>query len=106
MGRMSYSGLNEATNPRSGKKGMDMVRGYQVGTQKIKIKYFEEVYASKELLVRIYRVRPTTEIDRMKFVKPKKKKLRKTANSKKYKKPIITINYQSNTKKPKTDLRF
>ena len=80
-----------------------MVRGYQVGSSKIKIKYFEEVYATKELLVRIYRVRPTYEIDRMRFIKPKKKKIRKTATSKKYKK--IATKTTTNMKKSK-NLKF
>lgn len=41
----------------SGQRGVDRVRGYQVGKLNVKLKYFEEVFTSQHWMMRIYRVR-------------------------------------------------
>ena len=91
-------------NPRSGGKyGYDMVRGYAINDKKIKLKYFEEVYSTKELLVRVYRVKTTQEISRANFLRKKKKNLRNTNRQKKQIAPEIL---PSNLKRSQPSLMF
>ena len=81
-----------------------MVRGYSINDKKIKLKYFEEVYSTKELLVRVYRVKTKEEISRANFLRKKKKKIKNTNNlKKKYIAPEIL---PSNLKRRKSSLMF
>ena len=91
-------------NPRSGGKyGYDMVRQYSINDKKIKLKYFEEVYSTKELLVRVYRVKTTHEISRANFLRKKKKKIKNSNKQKKYITPEIL---PSNLKRSQPSLMF
>ena len=91
-------------NPRSGGKyGYDMVRGYSINDKKIKLKYFEEVYSTKELLVRVYRVKTPDEISRANFLRKKKKKIKNSNKQKKYITPEIL---PSNLKRSQPSLMF
>ena len=80
-----------------------MVRGYSINDKKIKLKYFEEVYSTKELLVRVYRVKTAQEISRANFLRKKKTKLRKTNRQKQYITPEIL---PSNLKRSQPSLMF
>lgn len=41
----------------TGQRGIDRVRGYQIGRLNVKLNYFEEVFTSQHWMMRIYRVR-------------------------------------------------
>ena len=47
--------LTEVPNPRNGKVGYDVTRRIEVGTEPIRLKYFEEAFTSKEVMVRVFR---------------------------------------------------
>ena len=47
--------LTEVPNPRTGKVGYDVTRRVEVGDKKIRLKYFEEAFTSKEVMVRVFR---------------------------------------------------
>merc|ERR1712046_171387 len=92
MYRLSYAGFAQQMNPRSGKYGYGMVRNYAINDKKIKLKYFEEVYSTKELLVRVYRVKTKLEISRANFLRKKRKNIKNSNKQKKIKPEILPSN--------------
>ena len=47
--------LTEVPNPRNGKIGYDVTRRVEIGEEPIRLKYFEEAFTSKEVMVRVFR---------------------------------------------------
>ena len=47
----------EASERQTGQRGVDRVRGSQIGVMDVSLKYFEEVFTSQHWMMRIYRVR-------------------------------------------------
>merc|ERR1712176_1344649 len=77
MYKMSHTGLTEVRNPRGG-VGTDAARRYELGEKKIRLKYFEEVYSTREVLVRVFRVKSQKELDSESLRSTRKKKKKRT----------------------------
>ncbi|GFR46632.1 hypothetical protein Agub_g8241 [Astrephomene gubernaculifera] len=57
MYKLSYYDYAEESQLMMGQRGVDRVRGYQIGRLNVKLNYFEEVFTSQHWMMRIYRVR-------------------------------------------------
>ncbi|KAG2453082.1 hypothetical protein HYH02_002414 [Chlamydomonas schloesseri] len=57
MYKLSYYDFADESQLSTGQRGIDRVRGYQIGRLNVKLNYFEEVFTSQHWMMRIYRVR-------------------------------------------------
>ncbi|KAG2484889.1 hypothetical protein HYH03_016370 [Edaphochlamys debaryana] len=57
MYKLSYYDFADESQFSTGQRGIDRVRGYQIGKLNVKLNYFEEVFTSQHWMMRIYRVR-------------------------------------------------